>query len=198
VRNSGVPDRYISDLASRANIAVTASVLILWTEKNCISRLREASPIVFHQIIFDQYASGVLEFKVILRHHEAPILAFDDTRTTWHPLPGLKEMIAADFDIRGSQGGLPSTKHHAFRGGFQKIVGDFIWTILMVAHSATHCVRVCALTILGAVKVTKIGVHHRHVTGAIQRDTDLGVVTRCTVEPAPIDDDVMGSILTRN
>lgn len=60
MRDVGVADGHISDLADRAYVRSARRVLILGRQQNAISRLAETSPTVFHKVRFGQHANRIL------------------------------------------------------------------------------------------------------------------------------------------
>ena len=110
-----------------------------------------------------------------------------------HPLPGFEEVVMHDLDVGRSDIGRSSTEHDGFTGGFQEVVRDFVWAILVSPLAAPDGMRVGASpSALRAMKVAEIGIDHSDIVGPIQRDAVLGIVMSSSVQPGTVDDDVIG------
>src|SRR5208282_3849739 len=137
MRNLRITDGDVSHLTQRAYIAAACDVLVFGGEQNAITMLTEASPVVFHEIRFDQHANRILEFQVILNDEGIASGSANKIRTAWHPLPRLPEVIAGDRDVGGAQRSRAAAEHDALGRGFEKVILDFEGTVLSIADASS-------------------------------------------------------------
>src|SRR5579872_2867950 len=123
VADPDVPNGDVGDLAGGAYVP-SALCLVLRPQQNGKAGLREPAPAVFEEVAFENDPLRVLELKQVLGDERTTVDAANESRLTLHPDHGLEQVVVADFDIRGREGGFASAHHDALAGGLEIIVDD--------------------------------------------------------------------------
>src|ERR1700722_354882 len=134
VRNSGAHHhavRRVADMAEtnghiRSPAKRALIILILRREQNGESRLREPTPDIFENIVFEQNSLRILELEQILHNKRFPRRSPHEPLASQFPDQRLEKMIAPNLDIRRRTRRLPPAKHDVFAGGFEKVIDDLV------------------------------------------------------------------------
>lgn len=199
MRNVNITDGHVRHLANGTNIGAIRIVLVLGSEQNGVTGLAEASPEVLREVAVNQHSYRILEFDVILDDERIAVCSSDKRRAPLHPLPWLPEVVAEDLDIGWSLGGRSAAEQDLLTRGFQEVILDQVRTVLSIAESGIHSVRIgTASCARDAMEVVEIGIDDRNVGSPFHRETGAGFILRVAMQPGAVDDDVIGGALERD
>src|ERR1039458_3896077 len=135
-----IADGNVGHLTHRTGIRAGpySYVLVLGGEQNSIAGLAEASPVILHEIRFNQYANRILEFDVILDDEGMAVWSADEVRVALHPLPRGPEVGANNLEVGRRRSRRSAAEHDRLARGFQEVILNLERTVLGVAGASEN------------------------------------------------------------
>ena len=112
--NFVVADGDVGHPAQRANVGT----LVFGRENDGKAGLAKPTPHIFQNIVFEQHALCILQFKVILDNEETAVHPADCAGLARLPEQRLEQVVPADLNIGRCLSRPTPTKHDALAGGF--------------------------------------------------------------------------------